>query len=74
LCRISTILQKSSTSKAALEMDPRVGLSGAHGFPLVTSPVNLPNIIEAPPGNAYNPDQKDIHAMSYETLVEINHY
>lgn len=55
-------------------MDPRVGLSGAHGFPLVTSSVNLPNNIQAPPGNAYNPDQKDIHAMSYQALVEINHY
>lgn len=41
LRKISTILQKSSTSKAALEITPMVRASGGHEFPFITSSVIL---------------------------------
>lgn len=41
LCKISTILVKSSSSKAAFEIEAKVLVSGAQGFPFVASSVNL---------------------------------
>jgi hypothetical protein len=64
LCRISTILVKSSSSKAALEMEPRVGIAGAHVFPLVASSVTL-QMLKA--SSERYPYQKTKTKTSYHT-------